>query len=668
MKPFIYCIAAGVLLVLATLSNRSEALPGKEPATLPVSVGEFLYTVTLHKQIDPATVALELNHEFIDPGMNDSIIVPLFELIKANKLNCYRPAYPFTEKLTNEEAANTIAWMDSVPMEDPYTFDLTMVPVNVEIFPQQIVSITFHEEWFYDAVKLSLQKRVKGIIPNAETNDGYGPVVHPLFYVPVTTAIMGKAMNELYDFTSDFHADGFERINYPRKQTIVRDSLLAIKQKSFQDTLIVRLTRHAGEKKTDIRVHPFPYTTPITKEERLSVQQEVKKTNTMRFRENWKVDMRNQVFVKEVTALMPGTEIALTEEGQNAPSVWIDNFHYLFPVNGFVPGTHSGDITTVEHISYGVTFRDSDDRLYPKLSAENPLGIVSAVNEICNKVQDGAYYTWVSRDGSPVDPWRMNSATLLTKEEAQGLFRKRDSVFVEDFELGHWETREYVFPADRYCGLKFFERWTYERTANRFTKVVRAYGVNRLEESNYGERLDIRTPFMCMSPGLQPESEIMQPEFQIAADVSMPVLINANEFYPEDGDFMRLKYSYYDSHDQNIYPALRYELVQPVIADVLAGKLIAYAPDTGNGVISPGEFRALLERFDNKAGNSIAGLEYRWFNELIFLEDWFFRPETGQFCKRVREITFVHRYADNWDQEIYGQRVAEPVFRIKLRP
>jgi len=215
------------------------------------------------------------------------------------------------------------------------------------------------------------------------------------------------------------------------------------------------------------------------------------------------------------------------------------------------------------------------------------------------------------------------------------------------------------------AGLGFDENWVYNSTTQTFEKQIQSVTVTRVQWVGYRESYFNLPLFSVHPPATKDPAAIMKPEFLVAKNIQSPVMINhAREMKERDN------YTYYPQVFMNegvMESSVRYNFVQQVINDALLGKLTVYNGTKTETVLTPAQLSVKINSLkDSSFVPMDLPTDYLAFQEIIFVEDWYFNPATGEFYKKVNEIIFVSS-----DNSIDPYRIdfekQDRVFVIKLK-
>ncbi len=360
-------LAPLLFLVFALTAAFDSA---EQPATAiaqtsSVSLGEFLYTVTLNKDMPIEDAQYRWFHEYLEPGVNDSVFEPLLELIKRKQITVYEPIYPFQTKMDPDVAAGLFVSVDSVVYEDPFNpGELLYAMLKNEQHAYEVVSLTFHERWDYDPATLSLTKTVLGIIPNLERFANMGePLIKLTCYIPINNNPLTSATVTVGGITSDFTADGETHNNDINVEFIARDSGVSVNQNKVAVRILGDIKSKSNEKNFTLYEPDFPFTHAVDKSLKAGKLTMLDKANMLMFYEDWEINPRQRVFRKTVKGVIPRKESVFVPD--SGKSKWVYENSALIPFNGFVPTKINSEVCVIDRISFDVFYKN-EQQVRPK--------------------------------------------------------------------------------------------------------------------------------------------------------------------------------------------------------------------------------------------------------------------------------------------------------------
>lgn len=655
--------------MVSLISLESFQQPAK---TEPQSLGEFIYSVKLDKTKDPKQVQTGWFDEFIEPEQNDSLFGKLFRMVLNKKIVVFNPSYPFDRPLAADSAIQLIRKEDTVEVEDPYNPDvLQMVAVLSEVQPEDVINIIFHEEWFYDRATLTLTKNVKGIIPviarrNVQTGliDG----ATPLFYIPFRKTEFQQPDFQLDEISYDYSTD----TSFLSHQGWYANVLPGDKKKTQDiaaEGLMQSLKSTCHDKKTLINSPVYPYDKPLERKDRASVTVSIDSAAIMRFSEDWTADLSTMSFTKHVHNVIFGDEKHLViPSGDEAGDVYQMNYYASVPVNGYVY-QRSNSPVQIDRISYGANYQLNSSYRYPVFETRDSSAIAGMLTNICERarsmkmpVYDVNYlydYAW-DKNQEP-----------LTAAGVEGIFSYQETIGIvspENLSVVKDTLMTFYRSPDEFCGFSFYETWAFDLAGLTFRKNVYAIAPARFVSDGISEVLGIKDAFAYHPPVVNHDS-IMQPKYLVAKNIKTPVLVNENELNGSEDDYGKSIFGYSTNERENIQPSQRYKMIQPIIEQIQAGKVIAWHADDVNKKYPVDEFNTMLDTVMARNGIYDRAFVYAGFNELTFDEDWYYNPSTGQFYKQVNAITFGTRmYWQEYGDGSGWKDNDQQYFTIRINP
>ncbi len=255
------------------------------------------------------------------------------------------------------------------------------------------------------------------------------------------------------------------------------------------------------------------------------------------------------------------------------------------------------------------------------------------------------------------------------KQQVRDLFYRVDSVDVEDPGTGNFYVKalEHEYRHDLNCGLRFFENWTFNFKKQSFSKQTLFVGMDRYMLDDDLWKRNFRFIYFYKCPVTTP-AEAKSAEYLHRASIYSGSPLTYNEFHYDETDNGQKVVSYFDNWHENIDPSKRYALIQPVIDQVRAGTMKAFAPGQTTGAMSVGQFNQMLKGVASKSGlQEKPGMEFALFNHVFFEEQWYYNRVNGQIYKEVSAITFAHSNIEESDTYNYN-KVIQSYFTIQLKP
>jgi len=647
-------------------ADRSVTATGE----VPVSLGEFLYTVTLNKDMPIEDAQYHWFHEYLEPGVNDSVFEPMLDLIKRSLITVYEPSYPFQKIMKKQDAVDLFISKDSIMTEDPYNPDIVVFDVvQSEHHANEIVSVTFHEQWEYDPVRFTLNKTVLGIIPNMKRYDNMGlSYVKATCYIPVNNQPSVFPCVNVNGITSDFVADGSEHSDRYNDDSIATDPTITGYQAKITTRILGDIQSRTNDKGFVLFEPEFPFTQKVDKKIKADKLAKLSKSNMLTFYEDWEINPRQRVFRKKVKGVMPQSENVIKSDNGNFK--WFYENSVLVPFNSFIPQQMNSEVCVIDRMSFDVLYKNVDYQLCPKeISPEDSAFIDTVALDIREHVKGMELKSFgPTYPGAWCDPFSQ-AYVELNKQQVRDLFYRTDTVQVENREDGTFNLKavEFEYGHDYDCGLRFFENWTFNFKKQSFSKQTLYVGMDRYvaEDDLWHRSFRFTCFYQCQ---LTDPADIKTAKPLYRSTVYSGCLLNYNEFNYNENDNGDKVVSYYDNWHGNIDPSKRYSLIQPVIEQVRAGSMTAIKPGQGANAFTVTEFNQMMKDVAAKAGVTYrSGMEFALFNEIFFEEQWYYNRVNGQFYKEVTAITFGRCDRDTGDPD-YMSQITQPYFTIRLKP
>lgn len=659
-------LLAGVLLVLA-MKPSSEQIK-KDPGALQ-PLGEYLYTVPLRKQMDISRATKEWWHEYIDYSANQQLLQPLFDKINNGEVTVYKPEYPFNVPLSKEEVARIMVPVDTVIYENEFS-DLEYVPVKNPVQVEQVVSISFYEDWFYDAENLQIIKQVKGILVHANKGGvNYNSEAPALFYLPFSSS-KNPVAPTVETITYDLNLDTilFDH-NIKNSVMTFADPSMVAHEKEGVKTVISSLAQKGMQKGTVVCDTLFPFSKPLDKKQIAGRQPKMAAANNLRFLETWGMDPQKMIFTKTVrgvllmqTNLYSVTEYEHTSWFRRNARVAFFGAKNVKQVNPL-----AGPVTIDHYYDYCMNGRADFIQKEPLQHADSAK-IAGFVASVVNGIRSGEMMAYDSKHNSkPGNPWESNR-TPLTKQQVEEVFVKHDTLISEDHATGDLVPTilKYEMPVKDLQGLGFYESWVFDPAAKKFTKSVQA--INFMSSTMAMEMYSLTPAFNVNTEPVKDVNAIRQPQYLISSGVRSGFRVDGFEFTGYDDytspDVNPGLINYSDNYNQCISFHDRYLLVQQILTMVESGAMTAYEPGKET-TMSPLQIHQKLDKYKGSyfPVGDIA-TDYSLLNMLTFEEDWYYNPVTHEFYKDVKSITFSNYFQDRYENG--GDTKEEPVFTVKF--
>ncbi len=642
----------------------------------PVSLGEVVYAVQLRKQIGPEELQKDWTGDYITPMANDSLFGVLFEKIRNKEIDVYAPTYPFSEKLSQDDAIAAISIPLEIEVEDPVTMDLLTLQVMELKRPEHVIAVLFHEEWFYDPATLTLDKKVKGIIPildygyfmNGET---YSVRLLPLGYIPFTNGEV-KQKDFSANISYNFVADSMQLLDYGDENKFVyRSSYSSPDVADMRNKLLGSLASESQNVTHSLFEPISPFALIKDKKKRTAAGNENLQANTLRFRETWSADLTQMTFSKTVKGVYFGKNLGPKPPDANG-IVWGNLFSWstYMPLNGSVPGFTANGAVTIENYYSNTAFYNLPDGNYPTFLQKDSIALSKLAVHAGMLMRDGKVpsynreVAWEYND--PLDKRRVP----LTAAEIFDLYVDTQIVMVEDPTHGDYVEAPVATDLghEYYCGFGFSERWKFDPSTMRFEKDIKTIGV-LMYVMNAWQEFRAAQPWTRYDNPNNPIDSVFQPKYLIAKNVITPCLLNYCEYYPEEGNSGQPIVSYGATYEEQIENEARYQMVQQVIDNIRAGKIKAWSTSANPQPLSVATFQHLIDSCAAASNtHPDKGREYYLFNEIRFDEDWYYNPHSGQMYKHVNALTFAHKqYSTSSDTPFGEPRTVLPgYFTVKV--
>lgn len=661
-------------LLFASYAFSDAPAPVASVLVTPVSLGEVVYTVQLRKQVLTEQQQLYWNLDRIDAMTNDSMFEPLFEKVRNKEIAVCIPEYPFTRQMNPDTARSLICVPNEIQMEDPYSLELINLTVIDYKRAEDIIAVVFHEEWFYDATTFTLEKKVKGIIPIMDygvryDGENYSALVLPLFYIPFNSDAPLRSDFNVNTIEFDFFADSVRLYDFAfEDRFLTKRSFAAENTGDPTAELLSSLKKSCAVKETKLYSAVYPNKEITGKANRASAVKALDSSEFLRFRESWSADFQKMSFRKTVKGVYLGKrEWQILEHGDIFIAESRPVFSVYLSLNGSSPVLAPVGKVHIENYSTDGLLTDLHLQSLNTIRTKDSSGLKEVLASIADRGRAGdmPVYTqlalWEYAD--PLDQRRIP----MTRQEVIDVFTNTDTVLVENGN-GDFEEKVYIteIGSDDFCGFGFFESWDYDPAMNTFTKQIKVLGLYAAQWNTVRETQGAELMFDYDVPTVSADSAFLKKHL-VARNVISPGIVNFSEYYPNENDNGQLVPQYWPSCDENITNENRFLIVQQMIDQILAGKLVAWTTDSIPKPMSVVQFRAMLDSCAQLLGaHPVAGKEYYLFNEFRFDEDWYYNPQNGYFGKRVNAITFCHRNYVYFEDGMYTYDWSSGYFTIKV--
>jgi hypothetical protein len=606
-------------------------------------------------------------HEGLELPQKKKFIQAILNVVDSGRVDVYAPEFPYTKKLERKEVQQLLHEIDTVQYDYGYLTGDEFFLTRYDLPAENIVSISFYEKWEYDGGAKTFVKNVKGIILNARLYKGpVEPMGTPLFYIPFD----GKGIKPgppvadppvIPKMTSDFHTRDLYHVVLPA-DVLFRDD--TTQQKKNQRIAKKIIGEMLSGKKTVYYDTIYPYNKPLNRKVVAKNFPAYQAATTFQFMEDWKVDLNRMTFQKTVYG------IVLEKEAEYKSVEYLDERQKILftrlaflPLNGYIPTPFSPFEPKVASgfVTRQIFFKSP--LVYEKQTiTTDSAALMKMCIGLCGLVESQTLpaYTY-AMDGAPA-PWSKENLTRLFAEA------HKENIPPERYMVPSYDSLPFYYQTTG--GMLFTENWIYNSAAQTFEKqidsltLLRAYYI-MIQEGYFNQ------PFFTVAiPAVKDPAAIMKPGFLVAKNIQSPVIIDyfysptqfAGNYYASD--MVYLPHGFY--RESLMENSVRYNFIQQIINDGLAGKTVIYAGENSQTVLSPSQFRARLDSIESDTVHADLPSDYLKFQKIIFVEDWYFDPSTGAFCKKVNEIIFVNSTNYFTPAQEYTENDRR-VFSIKLK-
>lgn len=634
--------------------------------SLPISAqhfskNDFFYTVPLKLQ-DNFYSQGQWWHEYLDVPQRTDFLQSILDIVDSGKVTVCYPSFPYSEKMSIETVDSILHRTDTLyPGYGYWEYDwLDTIPrvEHHDLSSKDIHSISFHEEWIYDSIGKTLIKNVKGIILNFDYDPAGMGWLGAKFYIPFDgkgSSANNSKVKEISGFTYDFHTSDFANFSRSSNELFTDDTCM--QEKCNAEVKMLVRTCLAG-KKLKLYDTLYPYCKIIDKKILAGRMPICKTATAIRFYEDWSVDLNKMTFIKTVH----GVVLEKQNEIPDPDGTRVSFSPYVFvPLNGFVPSPQTfPNQVVVPNFIYREYFFVSLNSYYGQRTVfTDSLGLSKMCVSICDLAESQKLpafeYDFLAFNGE--------GRKYYSKHYLDSLFNKAHAAVLNPElskpENNFWEIPFFYQNVD---GLGFRENWTFCSSTQKFEKKI--YSVTLIADQLVGwKEAIIPIPLFCVDlPQIKDTLSIMKPEFLIGKNIQSLVLINhILGFRDEYG---------HDPHtlidESAMEQSMRYNFIQQIISAGLQGKIKIYDGANTNLELTPIQLRTKIDSLkDSTFFSTDLPTDYLLFQEIIFVEDWYFNPATGEFYKKVNGLIFVNTQDDPSDFDI-NLNFQKRIFSIKL--
>jgi len=160
---------------------------------------------------------IDVNEKINLPFKNKErpLINILLEAADSNQIQLYSVIDDkFTTPMTDEERSAIAGAIDTVPVVDPETYEVTYDLVPRELNPNDVRRYRLQEIWFFDKESSTMQVRILGIAPLKDELDENGNVLYEraMFWVYYPAARQLLANEDVYAYGNDAAARSWEDV------------------------------------------------------------------------------------------------------------------------------------------------------------------------------------------------------------------------------------------------------------------------------------------------------------------------------------------------------------------------------------------------------------------------------------------------------------------------
>jgi hypothetical protein len=625
---------------------------------------DFFYTVPFN-----VTAPTAWWHEGMELPQLNVFIQSILNVVDSGRVDVYEPEFPYTRKLERKEVQQVLHKTDTVYPGYGYLISGDVFYLSrYDLLPRAIKSISFCEKWEYDGETKTFLKTVKGIILNGNIKNDISFMGTPLFYIPFDGKGIknGPAVSNpptLSKFTYDFHTKGLWNVVIPPEILFRDDTTLQKKNQRAAKTILSEML--AG-KKTVFYDTLYPYTKPLSKKVAAKNHALYETANTFRFLEDWQIDLNKMTFQKTIHGIVLEKETEgdfVNNYGEPQKYISFTRLAFL-PLNGYAPTPLppfnqkiASDFVTQE-IFFKSPLTYDEQTIYTD-SAK----LMNMCIGVCNLVESLKLpaYSYNEYYGTTLP---------LTSESSARLFAEahKSNISPASYSVPSYDSLPYYYQTT--SGMRFKENWLYNSSAQVFEKQIDSITLLNVQYINHREAYLNLPLFTAALPQVKDTAAIMKPGFLVAKNIQSPVIIN---YFSSPKDTVvtyietDMSYSprgYYS--ESYMESSARYNFIQQIINDALAGKTTVYDGEKPQSVLSPSQLRTKLDSIKNYPDKMDLPMDYFSLPKIIFVEDWYFNPATGEFYKKVKEIIFVNSTGYVNASEAYVEHDT-PVFSVRLK-
>jgi hypothetical protein len=449
---------------------------------------------------------------YLTQASRNALRSSLFDAVKTGTVTAYDPVFPYTRAFTRTEINTIFQRKNSFCMADqvdPQKMDTFMASGPLK--SADIEKLTFCEAWYFDIDKMTMCKKVRGVILNQtifnDTLQSSG--VMDLFYIPLngsgkeiskpkpTTVsqieyvVKGIGINDSTSTVSGIDTAFFSRFRTDLMNRAKNDRMnvyssaatdLGNGTESFQQVLNKEDVRHIFYATDTILVSADPINpdSPLIPKV-ITTELDLNDISGLRFDEEWSFVPETMKFSKRVRGLFPllgmrgstgefrgfSSLFYVSLNNQPASPDGIDekfligtNVSYMMPLKG---------LETYDPSSQDIPYSPVYDN-YLEMSKRE-----SIIQKIMDNAMNGKIKVYA---GDKLHNKLLNPAEvkgrmeIINPEDANLPFAKKELLNYRDID-----------------GIKFYESWCYDKTRNSFYKQVKGialgYSMGNAEEGKF---------------------------------------------------------------------------------------------------------------------------------------------------------------------------------------